>query len=220
MLRLVLQADLDQRLLRDGRRQRVSGRVDVCTDHDVLQHAHAPERPDDLEGAAHPCRTDFVGAPADDVPALQQDLALVGPDKTVQQVEQRGLAGAVRSDDAEDFAAHDLDTDVAHRLEAAERFRGIAHFEYDCAVRIYFSRRQRSHNGIGPLRSDRPPPAAPASAPLSVMALSFHASVRMPAASAAASSSRIATSDMPNRERSTRPVSTIALIIIASESQT
>ena len=59
----------------------------------------------------------------------------------------------------------------------------------------------------------------PAIAPLSVIALSFHASVRMPAASAAASSCLIATSDMPKRDRSTRLVSTIAPIISASASQ-
>jgi hypothetical protein len=59
----------------------------------------------------------------------------------------------------------------------------------------------------------------PAIAPLSVMALSFHASVLIPAASAAASSCLMASSDMPKRLRSSRPVSTIAPSISTSASQ-
>jgi hypothetical protein len=47
------------------------------------------------------------------------------------------------------------------------------------------------------------------------MASSFHLSVRTPAASAAASSSLIAMSDRPKRERSTRIVISIATTISA-----
>ena len=62
------------------------------------------------------------------------------------------------------------------------------------------------------------PPIAPAIAPLSVIAFSFHAMVLIPAASAAASSCLIARSDMPNRERSIQPVSPIVPIISATAS--
>ena len=47
----------------------------------------------------------------------------VGGQHAVQQVEQRGLAGAVRADDAQDFAGTDLEADAADRAQAAERPR-------------------------------------------------------------------------------------------------
>jgi hypothetical protein len=37
-----------------------------------------------------------------------------------QQIEERGLAGAVRADHAENLAALDVEVDVAHRREPGE----------------------------------------------------------------------------------------------------
>ena len=45
-----------------------------------------------------------------DVDAVERDAAAVGADGAGDQVEQRGLAGAVRADDAERLALRDVET--------------------------------------------------------------------------------------------------------------
>src|SRR5262249_3205431 len=73
-------------------------------DAEVLEHRHAAERLRDLERArdAHdaPPRWRLAG----DVAATEQDMAGIGFDRSGHDAEQGGLAGAVRSDDAERLA--------------------------------------------------------------------------------------------------------------------
>ena len=73
-------------------------------DHDVVEHGHARERSHDLEGAADAEPADAIGRQADDERPVDSSLAAVGAQEAVQQIEQRGLAGAVRPDDADDLA--------------------------------------------------------------------------------------------------------------------
>jgi hypothetical protein len=89
-------------------------------DHHVLNHAHAVERADELESASEPKSTDVVRPHAVDPPAVEDDPAGRGWDQTGQAVEQCRLAGAVRTDDAEDLTAVDREADIGERLEAAE----------------------------------------------------------------------------------------------------
>src|SRR6476659_8897908 len=58
---------------------------------------------------------------ARDVLPEQLDGARVGCDLAGDQVEQRGLAGAVRPDDQPPFARRDVEIDVAGDVQSAER---------------------------------------------------------------------------------------------------
>jgi uncharacterized protein (DUF4415 family) len=54
------------------------------------------------------------------VATLDQDLAAVGPQKAIQQIEQRRLAGAVGADDAQNLVTMELEADVLDGLQAPE----------------------------------------------------------------------------------------------------
>jgi hypothetical protein len=74
----------------------------VHADQHVLDGRHVGEEPDVLEGPADPERRDLVGAQADQGVPLEGDRALVGRVETREDVEERGLAGAVGADDGGD----------------------------------------------------------------------------------------------------------------------
>ena len=61
----------------------------------------------------------LVGAQAGDVVAVEEDPAGVERLEAGDQVEQRRLAGAVRTDDAEDLALVDVEGDVGVGGQAA-----------------------------------------------------------------------------------------------------
>jgi hypothetical protein len=62
----------------------------------------------------------LVGAQAGDVAPVEQYPARGRGDGAADQVEERGLAGAVRPDDGVDRAACELDADVVDGRQAAE----------------------------------------------------------------------------------------------------
>src|SRR5690606_5833424 len=93
----------------------VVARPDEGADDDVVRDAHASKRLYDLKRAADAEPADPVRAFARDVLAVQQNAAGVGRHETVQQIEQRRLARAVRTDDAEDFAATHGQADIGNR---------------------------------------------------------------------------------------------------------
>jgi len=76
--------------------------------------------------------------------ALEGDAAVLRLIETVDDIEHRGLAGAVRSDDGADFALADIEGDVAHCVHAAERQRDILHRQEHVADRNIGAAR-RSH---------------------------------------------------------------------------
>ena len=74
----------------------------------------------DLEGAHKPAPHPLLGAERGDVLAAEQDLAAVGAQHPGHQVDQRGLAGAVRPDQRVAHAARQRDLDVLGDHERAE----------------------------------------------------------------------------------------------------
>src|SRR5688572_10299160 len=54
------------------------------------------------------------------VPPVEDDPSLVGMVEAADDVEERGLAGAVRADDGDDLAARDLEADLRERGQRAE----------------------------------------------------------------------------------------------------
>src|SRR5216683_562833 len=73
-----------------------------------------------LEGAGEPAIDDAVRLEAADRLAVEDDAAGVGGDEAGEQVEERGLAGAVGAEDAGDLAGLEREGDVLHGGEAAE----------------------------------------------------------------------------------------------------
>ena len=106
-----------------GERERAAEPMAAQPDQHVVAHGEPGEQLARLEGAGdagtrHRVRR-FVVEPHG--PA--RDRAAVRPIEAAQQVEQRGLAGAVRADHARHFAGPCGEVDVGHGAHAAERDR-------------------------------------------------------------------------------------------------
>ena len=87
----------------------------------------------------------------------------VGDEEAVQHVEERGLAGAVGPDDAEDLALAHLEADVRQGLQTDERLRDAAHVEQRRPGARGAGRRRdgpRDHRRARALRAARAPARA------------------------------------------------------------
>ena len=107
----------------DERRQHAGAHVHVPTEHDVVEHGHAREQRDVLEGARDAECGDRGGTRVRDVAAFQRDGPAGRAIEARDHVEQRRLAGAVRTDDRHDLAATDGHRHVFNRAHATEVFR-------------------------------------------------------------------------------------------------
>ena len=88
-------------------------------------------------------RANFMRLQPADFGSGEAHDAAVGGQESVDDIEQRGLAGAVRTDDAVDRAFRHRQCDALDRLEAAERARHIVEFENG-----YSERRTRRQWGL------------------------------------------------------------------------
>ncbi len=88
-------------------------------DQHVLDDGEPGEDPGELEGPADAGGEHLVRREAGDRVVAEPDLARVGPLVAGDHVEQRGLAGAVRPDQAGDGALLDGDRRAVQRLDAA-----------------------------------------------------------------------------------------------------
>ena len=70
-----------------------------------------------------------------DVGAFEEDRPAVRPKGAGDQVEQRGLAGAVRPDQADDLARFDLQIDDPDRRQSAERTRHLPQLEQHASAK-------------------------------------------------------------------------------------
>jgi hypothetical protein len=83
----------------------------------------ATDQSDVLEGPGHAGRRPPVGGKVRDVDAPEPHPPGFGPAEPADDVEQRRLARAVRTDDPDDLQFADLDGDVVQRPDAAESDR-------------------------------------------------------------------------------------------------
>ncbi len=88
--------------------------------HHVLGCGHRPEQADVLERAGHATGGDGVRWHAEHRLAVEVDVALRRRVQTGEHVEERGLAGAVGTDEGDDRAERDVEVDVVDGGEAAE----------------------------------------------------------------------------------------------------
>jgi hypothetical protein len=92
------------------RERRGAGRLrNVGSDHRILQHGHASKGTHGLERAAHAQAADPVRLKTDQVGSGEHDLPPVWKQETVQEIEQRGLACAIRADDAQQCSLLDFE---------------------------------------------------------------------------------------------------------------
>src|SRR5262249_57827705 len=108
---------------------------------DILEHAHAREDAGDLEAAGEAAPIDLTRAEIVDREAIEEDAAARGREPAADQVEERGLAGAIGADDGvalargnvKAYSANDLGQPeaLAHVLELqGEWLTGRAHEAY------------------------------------------------------------------------------------------
>ena len=95
----------------------------VHADENVVDHGFVLEHRQILERARDAEPRQPVGRKARDLPVLERDPACGRLEDPGDQVEHRGLAGAVRADQAEDLAAVDRKAHVGDGAQAAEPFR-------------------------------------------------------------------------------------------------
>ena len=88
--------------------------------HQVLAHGEGGELVGDLEGAQEALVEERVRAEAGDLLAVEPDPAGGGREEAGDDVEEGGLAGAVRADQAGDRALGDRDRDPVDGADAAE----------------------------------------------------------------------------------------------------
>ena len=101
----------------------------MLSDHDVLEDRHVGEQPHVLEGASDAQRGDDAGVEANDRLSLELDLAFGGRHQTGDGVKERGLAGAIRADDADDLTFVDMEVQARQGVQATESDLQIADLE-------------------------------------------------------------------------------------------
>src|SRR5207248_5601680 len=93
---------------------------EVAADEEVVEHRHALEEGDVLEGAGDPEARAGGRPQAGDVLALELHLPLRGPVDAADAVDEAGLAGAVRADDGDELSVAHSQRGVLQRVDAAE----------------------------------------------------------------------------------------------------
>ena len=89
-------------------------------EEDVVLHDEGAEQSEVLERAADAERRDAVHRHIEQRHIIENDAAAVGLIDATEAIEQGGLAGAVRADDAADLAAPHVKTDIVERDDAPE----------------------------------------------------------------------------------------------------
>src|SRR6187455_186834 len=100
--------------------------MQVAADHHVLGCAHAEEDLQVLERAREAARGQQMRRQARDVVVAQRDASTRGRIDAGHDIEQRGLAGAVRPDDGEDLGRLNRKRHARDRGNAAERNGDVA----------------------------------------------------------------------------------------------
>src|SRR5258708_2038912 len=103
--------------------------------HRVFQHREVRERLDDLESASDPELCCIVRRGTGDISSVEQYLAFVGMKEAADQIEYRGLAGAVWPDYKNDFAFVQRKGNVFYGGQSAETFGDVLKLQYRAHAR-------------------------------------------------------------------------------------
>ena len=141
----------------DKGRQDPGAHPHMAAEHDVVEHGHAGKQRDVLKRAGDAERGDAGRPGAGHVPAFEPDRAGVGLVEAADDVEQRGLAGAVRSDDRRQAAAAHRERDVLDRAHAAKMLGHAADGEQRVPVHRGRIAAHIARHGAACISSARPP---------------------------------------------------------------
>ncbi len=100
--------------------QKIAAHLQEPPGHDVVERRHPLEQRDVLKGAGDALRRGVIGTHPPAGLALPGDGAGLRVVEAVDDVEHRGLAGAVRPDHRQDLVAPDLEADRVERGDAAK----------------------------------------------------------------------------------------------------
>ena len=121
------------------RGEKAAARAAVAPDHHVLEHAHRAEQREVLERAPDAERGDAMARDAKQRAAGEGDVAALARVKPRNAVEERGLAGTVRADQADDASGRDVEGHAVEGHDAAEMHGNVLHAQQ----RLLRSRSQR-----------------------------------------------------------------------------
>jgi hypothetical protein len=102
---------------------------DLCGDADVFEHGQFGKNFSDLESPGHAPRHPFMRGQAGDIATVECDAAGSRRKESADQVEERGLAGAIGPDDRAQLALCDVERNVAHRDQIAESLGDVVDVE-------------------------------------------------------------------------------------------
>ncbi len=108
----------------------------VAAQHQVVEHRHLREQLDVLEGAGDPQVGDAIRAHPEEVLAHEPDRPLLGVIHARDAVEDRGLAGAVGTDDGEQLPGLDREAHVVDGGDAGKRQGHVLEIENRRAGRV------------------------------------------------------------------------------------
>ena len=129
LLRLLRLAHANQA----GQKARVDVRVQAHLD--VVEHRHVAEQAQVLERASQTHARNLVGRHADNLTARKHDGAALGRDDARENIQQRGLARTVRSDQRMHMAGANLDVDIVGRHHTTVGFVQAVTLEQNAGVR-------------------------------------------------------------------------------------
>src|SRR6516162_7787897 len=107
----------------------IVGSTDKGADRDIFENGHPRERAHDLKGAADALPADLIRPQPDEAFAGKADIATLGRQKAVDGIEECGLAGAVRADDAVEPTLGYAEVDTIEGPQPAKRDADIAQHE-------------------------------------------------------------------------------------------
>src|SRR6185503_10704332 len=107
-------------LVAEDRAEHAGSRTRVAADHHVFERGKIHEQADVLEGAADAGGRDLVRLQAGETAVVEPEVTAIGRIDAGENIEQRGLAGTVGTDQAVDLALADGEGDIIQRLHAAE----------------------------------------------------------------------------------------------------
>ncbi len=88
----------------------------------IVEHRQLFKKSDILKGSGDAQRGILIGSQAGDISVVKVDTATGGSEDTGKQVKHRGLAGPVRSDQADQFTPMNFDAVICQGGDAAESF--------------------------------------------------------------------------------------------------
>src|SRR5208282_3526250 len=124
---------------------------------DVVQDAELLEQADVLEGAGHPQIGDPMGRQPGDLGPIQGDAAAAGLQKAADQVEDRGLTGAVGADKTIERTFRNLQTKILQGQQTTESHAQVLDIQELHGLSSHFRRpsRRSQENSRRPNRPRR-----------------------------------------------------------------